>query len=374
MWSGLKSRTRRLYPRVSWPPAISVIIATYNWSAALRCAIRSVLLQTMQDFEILVIGDGCTDDSEALVADFEDPRIHWHNLETNSGSQWAPNNFGLAHAASDWVAYLGHDDIWYPTHLQAILRTARRTEAELVTSIMILYGPPGSGIRGLAGIFLGGVFTENDFVPPSAIAHRTSLTDTIGFWQDAESSALPVDTAYMRTAVTTGISIASTNELTSFKFNAAWRRDAYKLKSTVEQEGMLSRIETGIDFRHDELLGVLQARVADKLVDIKFPDMSNKVAVTAHRANRKFKGVERRFAAGDLRRLEVAERFYLTDIDPGFEWHLDETDERFGPFRWSVPVVRSAVDLPVLFDTDLLIRIHVIYYIEPSAIEQLNSL
>ena len=42
---------------MSQAPAISVIIATYHWSAALRLAIRSVLLQTMQDFEILVVGD-----------------------------------------------------------------------------------------------------------------------------------------------------------------------------------------------------------------------------------------------------------------------------------------------------------------------------
>lgn len=45
-------------------PAVSVIIPTYNWSTALACAVRSVLLQTMQDFEILVVGNGCTDDSD----------------------------------------------------------------------------------------------------------------------------------------------------------------------------------------------------------------------------------------------------------------------------------------------------------------------
>jgi dTDP-4-dehydrorhamnose 3,5-epimerase len=84
------------------------------------------------------------------------------------------------------------------------------------------------------------------------------------------------------------------------------------------------------------------------------------------------RGVERRFATTELRRLEGAERFYLTDIEPGFEWHLDETDDRFGPFRWSGPSVRSAVDLPVFFDADLLIRIHVVHATELSAVEQLK--
>ena len=47
-------------------PVVSVIIATYNWSAVLGCAIESVLLQTFKNFEVVVVGDGCTDDSEKV--------------------------------------------------------------------------------------------------------------------------------------------------------------------------------------------------------------------------------------------------------------------------------------------------------------------
>jgi glycosyltransferase involved in cell wall biosynthesis len=49
-------------------PLISVITATYNWSSVLRYAIQSVLWQTLQDFEMLIIGDRCTDDSAEVVA------------------------------------------------------------------------------------------------------------------------------------------------------------------------------------------------------------------------------------------------------------------------------------------------------------------
>ena len=115
-------------------PAVTVVVPTYNWSAALRCALRSVLLQTMQDFEVLVVGDGCTDDSAAVVAGFRDPRLRWHDLGRNHGSQWAANNYGIANAAADWVAYLGHDDVWYPTHLEAVLCAARERSADVVTS------------------------------------------------------------------------------------------------------------------------------------------------------------------------------------------------------------------------------------------------
>jgi glycosyltransferase involved in cell wall biosynthesis len=167
-------------------PAISVVIPTYNWSAALRCAIRSVLLQTMQDFEILVVGDGCTDDSEAVVVAFGAPRIRWHNLDRNYGSQWMANNYANEHAAGGWIAYLGHDDIWYPTHLSAILAAAQRESAEVVTSAMILYGPEGTGGRGIAGLFATGTYGSADFVPPTAFAHARALYGDVVRWRDPD--------------------------------------------------------------------------------------------------------------------------------------------------------------------------------------------
>mgnify|MGYP003477863702 CR=1 FL=1 len=88
-------------------PRVSVIIATYNRSDVLRCAIRSVLAQSFGDFELLVVGDGCTDDSAAVVAGFADERVRWDNLEQNAGSQSAPNNRGLALARGRYVAFTG---------------------------------------------------------------------------------------------------------------------------------------------------------------------------------------------------------------------------------------------------------------------------
>ena len=119
-------------------PLVSVITATYNWSSVLRYAIQSVRWQSLQDFEMLIIGDGCTDDSAAVVASFQDPRLRWRNLPVNSGHQSVPNNTGLAMARGKYIAYLGHDDLWYPTHLANLVNELEKTNADIANSICLL--------------------------------------------------------------------------------------------------------------------------------------------------------------------------------------------------------------------------------------------
>src|SRR5688572_8257735 len=75
-------------------PSISVVIATYNRSRMLAYAIESVLRQTFTDWELIVVGDACTDDTAEVVARYvaADPRVRFVNLERNWGEQSAPNN------------------------------------------------------------------------------------------------------------------------------------------------------------------------------------------------------------------------------------------------------------------------------------------
>ena len=85
-------------------PRVTVITATYNWAPVLPHAMASVLEQTFPDLELWVVGDGCTDESEAVVAAVDDPRVHWHNLPANTGHQSGPNNAGLERASGELVA------------------------------------------------------------------------------------------------------------------------------------------------------------------------------------------------------------------------------------------------------------------------------
>src|SRR3979409_1552741 len=92
-------------PKTMPSPRVTVIISTYNRSEVLRCAVASVMAQTMADVALLVCGDGCTDDSEQVVLGVKDPRVRWINLLVNTGHQSGPNNRGLQEAKGEFVAY-----------------------------------------------------------------------------------------------------------------------------------------------------------------------------------------------------------------------------------------------------------------------------
>lgn len=107
--------------------AVSVIIATYNRSNVLVHTLRSLLRSTDTDWEALVIGDACTDDTAEVVASFDDPRITFTNLPRNIGEQSGPDNEGLRRATGRYIAHLDHDDLWFPDHLERAVGALRDT-------------------------------------------------------------------------------------------------------------------------------------------------------------------------------------------------------------------------------------------------------
>ncbi len=73
---------------------ISVVTATYNRSNVLFYAISSLIRSTFEDWELIIVGDACTDDTREVVAGFADSRIRFYNLAENFGDQSGPDNSG----------------------------------------------------------------------------------------------------------------------------------------------------------------------------------------------------------------------------------------------------------------------------------------
>jgi len=100
----------------------SVIMPTYNQSSFIRRAIISLYKQTCQNWELIIINDGCTDETEMFVSDFlKDEKITYIKNESNQGLGYALNQ-GLDIAKYDYIAYLPSDDFFYENHLKSIER------------------------------------------------------------------------------------------------------------------------------------------------------------------------------------------------------------------------------------------------------------
>lgn len=154
-------------------PAISVITATYNRSNVLRFAIESLCRNTFQDWEQIVVGDACTDDTAEVVASFNDPRIRFVNLPQNCGEQSGPNNAGFALARGQRIAYLNHDDLWLPDHLSGLMAHMDETGADLVFALGIAI--IRDGFSRLFGDSPDGVYAPHLFYPASSWLARREL-------------------------------------------------------------------------------------------------------------------------------------------------------------------------------------------------------
>lgn len=208
---------------------------------------------------MLVIGDGCTDDSEEVVASFHDPRLRWHNLPHNSGSQSIPNNVGLGLAQGRYIAYLGHDDVWYPTHLALLTNAMQETDADLAYSLAVMIGPPASGVRVLTGLSGSGCYERGMGLPPSSVLHARELVGRIGDWKDYRTLRIPPDREFILRAYEFGTRFTAVNALTVFKFNSAWRPNSYQDRPSHEQAEYVRRIQEDRDFLAGELLEIATA-------------------------------------------------------------------------------------------------------------------
>jgi glycosyltransferase involved in cell wall biosynthesis len=96
---------------------VSIILPTYNRAGLLGRAVESVLNQTFQDFELIIVDDGSTDNTEKLVASFSTDKIRYVRHSNNKGVS-AARNTGLRLAGGDYITFQDSDDEWMPDKLE----------------------------------------------------------------------------------------------------------------------------------------------------------------------------------------------------------------------------------------------------------------
>jgi Glycosyl transferase family 2 len=237
-------------------PLVSVITATYNRSNVLCYAIESVLGQTLADWEMWIVGDACSDDTEEVVRSFGDPRVQFVNLRMQVGDQSGPNNEGFHRSRGRFIAYLNHDDLWFPDHLDTAVRALRETSADLVWPLVVEMRSDG-------------VFTCGDLnperryephisVPASFWVLRRELVEEIGPWRHySECHAAPSQDWLFR-ARRAGKDLRYIPQLTAIGLPSGGRPNAYANREFVENRTILGRIQTENGFREKVLLSIAE--------------------------------------------------------------------------------------------------------------------
>lgn len=152
----------------SSPYDLTVVIPTYNRAQLAKRAIESVIAQSHQPKEIIVIDDGSQDETPDVLAAFDD-RITGIRQD-NAGSS-AARNHGVLAAASPWIAFLDSDDIWQPDHLDKMAQALQSTEgrghvyfADVLTQFPSTMSKSGAGARlfELGEVNMTGMFELRD--------------------------------------------------------------------------------------------------------------------------------------------------------------------------------------------------------------------
>lgn len=123
-------------------PQFSVIIPVYNKEKFIENTLKSVLQQSFTDFELILVNDGSTDQSETIIKSFTDPRIRYFSKE-NGGVSTA-RNLGIEMAKATYITFIDADDYWYPNFLSTSLATIQKFPEHKIFSAAIEVETPNS--------------------------------------------------------------------------------------------------------------------------------------------------------------------------------------------------------------------------------------
>jgi O-antigen biosynthesis protein len=163
-------------------PLVSVVVPTRRRPESLRRAIASILAQTYQHFEVLVVGDACPDVDEAISV-FTDERVrHWNLSEHHNDSGAGPRNYALkAMARGTLVAYLDDDNLWREDHLASLVGLLLEDPRRTFAFASMVYGGETIVCRR----------PRHMQIDTSALLHKRFLLERFGYWRGRDTAWFP---------------------------------------------------------------------------------------------------------------------------------------------------------------------------------------
>ncbi len=150
------------------------MLPAYNASKYISQAIESVLGQSYQDWELIIVDDCSNDGTYEIACGYKDRRISVYRFETNSGSAQKPRLFAEQHSEGDFIAKIDADDLWAPDFLEKLVSRQKQCNADIVYGISTYISDTGAN--------LGITMPSKDFDLSLVRSGRDVCKMTIGGW------------------------------------------------------------------------------------------------------------------------------------------------------------------------------------------------
>ncbi|MDC0311657.1 glycosyltransferase [bacterium] len=169
---------------------ISILLPTHNRAATTTIALQSLLGQSFQDWEVLVVGDGCDDGTGELVKAVaeSDPRVRWFDLPKGANFGYANRNIALREARGELIGFLADDDLYFFSHVERLVALMKDPAVQLGVSSALWVDTSGHMIPVVAPLHDAGYrarFLDGENrIAASSFVHRREVFDEVGYWRE----------------------------------------------------------------------------------------------------------------------------------------------------------------------------------------------
>jgi len=174
-------------------PLVSVIVTTYNRADLLCETLDSILSQTYENFELIVVDDGSTDNTEEVVKRHSAGRINYIKTE-NWGGPARPRNIGIEKATGEYIAFCDDDDIWLPKKLEKQINYIVNSNYGMIFTMQKQFGATSifSNYFGIGPLPFkkdtsANALLQVNCIPTSSVVIKKDLLDQIDYFDERRS-------------------------------------------------------------------------------------------------------------------------------------------------------------------------------------------
>lgn len=218
-------------------PRFSILLPTHNRADVLGLSIASVLAQTEPDFELLIVADGCTDSTCDVIGRFNDSRIRLFDLPKAPHFGYVNRNIALRESKGRLIAFMAHDDLLLPDHLELMGNLLDSSKASWGYSRPLWVSTDGIVVPFCTNLNLEHeykyFFEKHNTIPAVCVVHTRAALERVGFWPENLAAAADWE-LWKRIIKDSGGHLAFLRQPTSLHFSADWKCSRHSRMKEVE--------------------------------------------------------------------------------------------------------------------------------------------